>query len=275
MPEQRSVVSTLEVNAVRLSYRDCGDPDAPPVLLLHGSGSDAATWDRFVVRLTAAGYRCLAVDLRGHAGSARCGDYSLTGLRDDVRQLLERLALTDVTVIGHSVGGYAALAADLASPGRIGRLVLEDLAAPPRPAAPGAPGRTVPTGRAVPAGRAGRTDLTDLTRLLRGLAAAIGILTRRRNYHLRAAASFIRQLSRPDADWWARLDQVRTPTLILSGGPASCIPPQRLAEVAAAIPGARLTTIPVGHRVHSLAPQRFADEVLAFLAEPVGAPAAV
>jgi hypothetical protein len=37
--------------------------------------------------------------------------------------------------------------------------------------------------------------------------------------------------------------------------------------VTAAIPGARLTTIPVGHRVHSLGPDAFAAEVLAFMAE--------
>ena len=40
----------------------------------------------------------------------------------------------------------------------------------------------------------------------------------------------------------------------------------RLAEVTAAIPGSRLTTIPVGHRVHSLGPDAFATEVLGFLA---------
>ena len=78
----------------------------------------------------------------------------------------------------------------------------------------------------------------------------------------------LRQLSRPDMQWWQRLGDVRQPTLILSGGPTSCIPPQRLADVTAAIPGARLTTIPVGHRVHSLARDRFSAEVLAFLAEP-------
>ena len=80
-------------------------------------------------------------------------------------------------------------------------------------------------------------------------------------------SSIFRQLSRPDLDWWARLGEVRQPTLILSGGPSSFIPPHRLAEAAAAIPGARLSTIPVGHRVHSLAPDRFAAEVVAFLHE--------
>lgn len=243
---QWAAVRTLEVNAVRLSYRECGDPEGEPAVLLHGSGSDAATWDRFILRLTGAGYRCIALDLRGHAASARTADYSLASFRDDVVQLLETLDLRDVTLVGHSVGGYAALAAALHAPERIARLVLEDLAAPPRHAA-----RLSATG------------------LLRAMAAAAGILTQRRNYQLRAVASILHQLSRPDPDWWTQLAGGQQPTLILSGGPTSCIPPQRLADVTAALPGARLTTIPVGHRVHSLAPDRFAAEVIDFMAEPV------
>ena len=245
MVSERPAVRIVEVNAVRLSYREGGDPKGAPVVLLHGSGSDAATWDRFVVRLAAGGYRCIALDLRGHATSARTADYSLTSIRNDVLHLLETLALQDAILIGHSVGGYAALAAALHSPGRVSRLVLEDLAAPPRSA----------TGMSA-------------TGLVRGLLAAVGVLTERRTYELRAVASILRQLSRPDPEWWARLGDVRPATLILSGGPTSCIPPQRLAEVAAAVPGAELVTIPVGHRVHSLAPDRFAAEVTAFLSEP-------
>jgi len=239
-------VGTVEVNGVRLGCRQSGDPAGAPALLLHGSGSSAGTWDRFTARLTAAGYRAIAVDLRGHATSARAGDYALRSIRNDVLGLLATLDLRDAVLIGHSVGGYAALAAALHAPERIAGLVLEDLAAPPR--------------------RAGRS--------VRGfnpvqvVAAVAGVLAGGRDYHLRAVGSILRQLSRPDPDWWGRLGEVRQPTLVLSGGPASCIPPQRLADVTAQIPGARLATIPVGHRVHSLAPDRFAAEVLAFLAEP-------
>ena len=240
-----STVGTIEVNGVRLGYREAGDPAGAPVVLLHGSGSNARTWDRFTLRLTAAGYRAIAVDLRGHATSVRPGDYSLGSIRDDVLELLEALTLRDAVLIGHSVGGYAALAAALRSPDRIARLVLEDLAAPPR-----------------------RAELTKGVSPIRMLAAAAAIMTGHRDYELRALGSIFRQLSRSDMDWWGRLGDVRQPTLVLSGGPTSCIPPQRLAEVAAAIPRARLTVIPVGHRVHSLAPDRFSAEVLAFLARP-------
>jgi len=245
MSSDRVVVGELDARGVRLSYRVSGDPSGPPVVLLHGSGSDASTWDRFASRLTAAGYRSIALDLRGHATSTRTTDYALTSIRDDVLRLLHVLDLKDVTLVGHSVGGHAAVAAALQVPGRITRLVLEDLAAPPRSPAP-----------------------MTATGLLSGLAAVAGILTRRRNYHLRAAASIVLQLSHPDPQWWVRLGAIEQPTLILSGGQSSCIPPQRLAEVTAAMPVARLVTIPVGHRVHSLAHDRFAAEVLAFLTEP-------
>ena len=238
-----SAVGTVEVNGVRLGCRETGDRDGTPVVLLHGSGSSAGTWDRFATRLT--GCRAIAVDLRGHASSARTRRYALDSIRDDILGLLETLDLRDAVLIGHSVGGYAALAAALEAPERVGRLVLEDLAAPPK-----APGSTI---RINP---------------VQAIGAVASILGRGRDYQLRAVASILRQLSRPDQAWWARLGEVGQPTLILSGGATSCIPPGRLADVTAAIPGARLATIPVGHRVHSLAPAEFADEVLAFLAEP-------
>jgi 3-oxoadipate enol-lactonase len=241
-----STVGTVEVGGVRLGYRESGNPAGAPVVLLHGSGSSARTWDRFAARLTAGGRRAIAVDLRGHATSARPGDYSLGSIRDDVLGLLEALTVRDAVLVGHSVGGYAALAAAQHSPERVAGLVLEDLAAPPRAAG----------------------SMSGI-KPFQVLAAAAGIFGGRHDYHLRAVGSILRQLTRPDVAWWARLGEVRQPTLLLSGGPASCIPAQRLAEVTAAIPGARLTTIPVGHRVHSLAPDRFATEVLAFLAEPV------
>lgn len=245
-----STVGTVVVNGVRLGCRESGDPAGATVVLLHGSGSSARTWDRFTARLTTAGHRVIAVDLRGHATSARPGDYALSSIRDDVLDLVETLMLRDAVLIGHSVGGYAALAAALQAPDRIARLVLEDLAAPPRQ--PGSASGISP---------------------LQALAAAAGILVGRRDFELRAVGSILRQLSRPDLEWWGRLGEVRQPTLILSGGPTSFIPPERLADVTAAIPGARLTTIPVGHRVHSLAPDQFSAEVLEFLAEPAFGPA--
>lgn len=236
-----SAVGTVVVNGVRLGYREAGDPGGVPAVLLHGTGSGAGTWEVLAPRLGALGHRVIALDLRGHGASGRSRDYSLASLRDDLLGLIEAWDLREAVLIGHSVGGHAALAAALHSPGRIARLVLEDLAAPPQ--------RPEPV----------RGSPVAL------LAAVAQIITARRDYDLRAMGSIFRQVTRPDPGWWARLGEVRQPALVLSGGPASCIPPRRLADAVAAMPDARLATIPVGHRVHSLAPDAFFAEVAQFL----------
>ena len=225
------------MNGVRLGYRESGDPFGRPVLLLHGTGSSARTWDRFAARLAAAGCRAIAVDLRGHATSDRTADYALDSVNDDVVGLLEAFDLRDAVLVGHSVGAYAALAAARQVPGRVARLVLEDVAAPPQRKGP-----------------------------MRLLAEIAGLVTGHGgDFEHRALRSLFRQLARPDHEWWARLADVWQPALVLSGGRTSCIPPRRLAAVTAALPDARLVTSPAGHRVHSLAPQEFAAEVLDFL----------
>src|SRR4051794_21225558 len=125
-----STAGAVQVDGVRLGYRAAGDPAGVPVVLVHGTGSSAGTWDRFAARLTPLGYRAIAYDLRGHASSGTAGDYRLTSLRDDLLGLMDALELCGAVVVGHSVGAYAALAVALHAPERVSRLVLEDLAAP-------------------------------------------------------------------------------------------------------------------------------------------------
>jgi len=71
----------------------------------------------------------------------------------------------------------------------------------------------------------------------------------------------------PDPAWWDRLPLITAPTLLISGGPASHIPPRQLAEAARSIPRSRTVTIAAGHRVHSLRPEQFLAAVMPFLTE--------
>ncbi|MDG4827362.1 alpha/beta hydrolase [Asanoa sp. WMMD1127] len=215
-----------------LSYRDLGA--GPPVVLLHGGASNAGTWDRLAAALRHAGHRTIAVDLRGHGDSPRAGAYPLAGFRDDVAALLDRLGLDRVALVGHSLGAHTAVLLAQARPARISRLVLEE---------PPVPGLTI----------------------RRFALPALAVLAARRGFDPRAVASAVRQLRRPDPGWWARLPAIAAPTLLISGGPRSHVAPTLLAEMARAIPAARLVTIPVGHRVHSRAPERFHATVLPFL----------
>jgi pimeloyl-ACP methyl ester carboxylesterase len=231
--------------AARLHHREEGPPDAPAVVLLHGGGSRGATWDRFTPALLAGGYRVVVPDLRGHAGSPRSPSYTLENHRQDVIALLDRLLLDRVTLVGHSLGGFAATLVAQAQPDRVARLVLEDPPVPPRH------------------GGAGRLSLGRL------LLLSIGTADPRRRYDRLALTSAIAQLRQAQPAWWDALPAITAPTLLLSGGPSSHIAPARLAEVAALLPRCELRTVPVGHRVHSTAPDVFRDTVMNFLGDAV------
>ena len=58
------------------------------------------------------------------------------------------------------------------------------------------------------------------------------------------------------------------PTLLVTGGPRSHVPQDDLATLAALLPTCDRVVIPVGHRIHTHAPGRFTQAVLAFLPAP-------
>jgi pimeloyl-ACP methyl ester carboxylesterase len=231
-------ICTVPAAGMTVSFRESGDPTGPAAVLLHGGSSSSATWGRLAAALAAAGRRVIAADLRGHGSSSRARDYPLAGYGDDIRGLLDALGIGSVALTGHSLGGYAASVLAQREPGRITRLVLEE---------PGMPAcaRSMPGPRfALPA--------------LAGLAV-------RRGYDRRAVISAVRQLRVPDPAWWARLPLITAPTLLISGGPASHIPPSQLTEMAQLIPHCSVVTIPAGHRVHSRRPEQFLAAAVPFL----------
>jgi pimeloyl-ACP methyl ester carboxylesterase len=152
------------------------------------------------------------------------------------------LNLDSIALVGHSLGAHTASLIAQCQPDRVTRLVLEDPPAPPRDAS-------------------SKRDLSTIQVAM----LAMGTILRRRRYDPAALASAIRELRVPDPVWWQRLSLITAPTLVISGGDSSHLAPQRVAGVARAIADAELVTIPVGHRVHSLAPDRFGETVVPFL----------
>ena len=55
----------------RVRVVECGRDDAPPVLLLHGWGCSVYAWRHIAPALAAAGWKAIAMDLRGHGLSDR------------------------------------------------------------------------------------------------------------------------------------------------------------------------------------------------------------
>ena len=101
---------------VRLNVISRGS--GPPIVFLHGMGASAATWDAVGEALSDR-YLTVAVDLPGHGGSP-CPDDPDRFTRDaalaDVDELLATLDEPAI-LVGHSLGGYLALAHAATRPG--------------------------------------------------------------------------------------------------------------------------------------------------------------
>jgi pimeloyl-ACP methyl ester carboxylesterase len=88
-----------------LHVDDTGD-HGRPVVLIHGWPLSGEAWKDQVPALQAAGYRVVTYDRRGFGRSGKpTSGYEYDTLTDDLRTLLEELDLTDVTLVGFSMGG--------------------------------------------------------------------------------------------------------------------------------------------------------------------------
>ena len=109
---------------LRLHYVDWGNPDGPPMLLIHGGRDHCRNWD-WVAERFAKDYHIIAPDLRGHGDSQweASGNYTQISYVYDIAKLLQQKNMHDVTVIGHSLGGAIALMYTALFPERVKKLV--------------------------------------------------------------------------------------------------------------------------------------------------------
>ncbi|SCF60604.1 alpha/beta hydrolase [Streptomyces sp. Cmuel-A718b] len=86
-----------------------GPREAPPLVLVHGSGASGSSWGP-VVPVLARRHHVIRVDLPGHGQSPPAASYDVPGQAAVLAAALDELALSSVTVAGHSSGGYIATA---------------------------------------------------------------------------------------------------------------------------------------------------------------------
>jgi 3-oxoadipate enol-lactonase len=96
----------LQIRDRRIAYDLLGPDTGPVVCLAHSLSSDSGIWSEQLPPLLAAGWRVLRLNMRGQGGSdAGEGDYTMSGLANDVASVLDALALSQVHFIGVSIGG--------------------------------------------------------------------------------------------------------------------------------------------------------------------------
>jgi len=116
----------LELPGGDLQVVDRARRGGSPIVLIHGFTAAIDWWDRMTPRLV-RDHRVVAIDLLGHGGSEKpSSGYSISNQADLVAQALDRLEVSDATVVGHSLGGPVAVALAERSPQLVESLVLID-----------------------------------------------------------------------------------------------------------------------------------------------------
>lgn len=102
--QQRLVLDT----GVTMAYYECGPKDGKTVLLIHGVTDGCVAWAQIAPVLEKAGCHCYIVEYRGNGMTDKpdMGPSGYTGelLAGDIIEMIEKLDLQDIHVVGHSFG---------------------------------------------------------------------------------------------------------------------------------------------------------------------------
>ena len=101
--------------------------DGPPLVVLHGLFGQAKNWATIAKGL-ADGRRVIAADLRNHGASPWAEEMTYPSIAADVAGLIDRLPEGRAELLGHSMGGKAAMVLALTRPELVDRLIVADIA---------------------------------------------------------------------------------------------------------------------------------------------------
>lgn len=122
-------MKTFNYKNTTIYYSDLGKGNA--VLLVHGFLEDSFMWNDLTLHLKTR-YRVISVDLLGH-GKSECYGYvhTMEDQADMLFALISELRLRKISLIGHSMGGYIALAFAELFPDNVRSLILSNSSAQP------------------------------------------------------------------------------------------------------------------------------------------------
>ncbi len=116
--------------SLQMAYMDVHpeQPNGETVMLFHGKNFNGAYWGTTIDALTRAGYRVVVPDQIGFGKSTKPAhyQYSFQQLAQNTMKLLETLNISQVYLLGHSMGGMLAMRFTLMYPEVVKKLVLEN-----------------------------------------------------------------------------------------------------------------------------------------------------
>ncbi|MBN9747788.1 3-oxoadipate enol-lactonase [Amycolatopsis sp. A1MSW2902] len=252
---------------MQVNHRVEGAKDGPAVVLHTSLGCALRMWDPQIRALTAAGFRVVRYDYRGHGSSLPApGPYTLDDLGTDVLELMDSLGIAEAAHVGLSLGGMVAMWLAERTHARVTGLVLCATSAALAPA-------SAWSERAAKVRAAGSTTEIADAFLPRWLGAEFSV-------------------AHPDTVKWVRdqiletspegfaggceaiagmdllsgLDRIDVPTAVVVGKQDPGTPPEHSELIAATIPGATLSLVdPGAHLVNVEQPEPVSGAILGLL----------
>jgi esterase len=261
-------------------HRRTGAEGSPRIVFLHGLMGFSSNWQRIAKALEDE-YEILVYDQRGHGRSFHPeSGYAPKDFAGDLKLILDELGWDKIHLVGHSMGGRAAISFAAQWPEHLEKLVIEDIGAEPT-----------------------WSSMTSLRKLILGVPVPFPTRDAAHKYfshgfHERFGGEhntrdlgpyFLANLkSMPDGslDWrvsmkgilesleqgrslsmWPEWEAIKTPTLLIRGTRSEMLTPEIYAEMLRRQTCAKGVEINAGHWIHSERPEEFIEAVRDFLKE--------
>jgi len=233
--------------------------DQPKLLIAHGLFGSARNWGVIAKRLSAT-RQVIAVDMRNHGASPWFDTHSYDDLAEDLAAMINE----PLDVLGHSMGGKAAMLLALKYPSKVNRLIVADIA-------PVAYDHTqmgpITAMRGVDLNAANRAEAkAQLAGLEPGvddfLLQSLDLKEKKWRLNLDVlAAEMDKIIGFPQAT-----GRFERPTFFLSGAESDYVKSAYRADIKSLFPQAKFAKIPgAGHWLHAQRPREFEAAVAAFL----------
>jgi pimeloyl-ACP methyl ester carboxylesterase len=243
------------------------DPKLPAVVFIHGAAFDHSVWQWQSRYFAHHGRSVLAIDLPGHGRSPGALRATIEEWADWVAALLDAANLSNVALVGHSMGSLIALETALKHAGRLSKLALVGTAAP------------MPVGDAFLAAALDRSpaalDMEAVwghsrqSQLMQSPVPGMTLLGASRSLNERSKPGALHAALRACNNYRPSkesLRALRVPTLVLAGKRDQMTQLKSGQALAAEIPGAKFLALDAGHSMMSEAPRETLQALKEFLA---------
>jgi pimeloyl-ACP methyl ester carboxylesterase len=260
-------VPHIKVDDIRIYYEIHGE-GKQTFTMIRGLGSDLSTWSPQIPEVSKH-FRTVVFDNRGAGRTDKPdGPYSIRQMAQDVNGLLDALNVRRTALLGISMGGMIAQEFAIAHPEKLSCLILGCTTF--------GGSESIPPSREILNAILAGVDADEKTRGLQEQALFCDhTISNRRDVIAAFAEARGRFPIPPDAlarqaaalrghDTANRLQQVQTPTLVITGSEDRLIPPDNSRLIAERIPGAILKKLPGGHLFMFEYPEEFNRAIIEF-----------